>query len=277
MPACAPVHFGERMAILQGLDVVLVNTRFPENIGMAARACANMGCDHITLVTPERWIRQKAEPLATPKGQPLLDSISVCPSVEDAVAQAALVVGTTARRGGWRQAMLTPEDCAREVAACLAAGGRVSLVFGPEDRGLDNAAITHCHRLVTIPTAQEASSLNLAQAVLLLLYECASAVRRQEHAARPREDGSQGQLASAEDQERLMTSLRDMLLRIDYLHGDNPEYFLMPWRRLLGRARLRRHEYDALMGMCRQVRRALERAADADSSAARHDADEKKS
>ena len=247
------------MAILHGLDVVLVNTRFPENIGMAARACANMGCEHISLVTPERWIREKASPLATPKGQGLLDGITVCHSVQEAVAQASLVVGTTARRGGWRQSMLTPEDCAREVARCLAAGEKVAMVFGPEDRGLDNEAITHCHRLVTIPTDMEASSLNLAQAVLLLLYECASAMRQQEHAATPAGGAGQGQMASAEDQERLMASLRDMLLRIDYLHGDNPEYFLMPWRRLLGRARLRRHEYDALMGMCRQVRRALER------------------
>ena len=156
---------------LHGLDVVLVQTRFPENIGMAARACVNMGCGHISLVEPERWLRDKASPLATPKGQALLDGITVHDSLADAVADSALVIGTTARRGGWRQAMLSPERCAAEVAACLRQGGRVSLVFGPEDRGLDNAAITHCHRLVCIPTDPAASSLNLAQAVLIIGYE----------------------------------------------------------------------------------------------------------
>ena len=49
----------------------------------------------------------------------------------------------------------------------------------------------------------------------------------------------------------------NMLLRLDYLHGDNPDYFLMPWRRLFSRAGLLRHEYDALMGVCRQVRHKL--------------------
>lgn len=275
--------------LLHGLDVVLVQTRFPENIGMAARACVNMGCGHISLVEPERWLRDKASPLATPKGQALLDGITVHDSLADAVADSALVIGTTARRGGWRQAMLSPERCAAEVAACLRQGGRVSLVFGPEDRGLDNAAITHCHRLVCIPTDPAASSLNLAQAVLIVLYACAAAMREADrreadrpeagaaaggepHGPRnvPRPEAVEpaslagkadapGPLASAADQERLMAALRDMLLRIDYLHGDNPDYFLMPWRRLFGRARLRRHEYDALMGMCRQVRRALER------------------
>ena len=264
--------------LLHGLDVVLVQTRFPENIGMAARACVNMGCGHISLVAPERWLRDKAAPLATPKGQGILDGISLYDSLPEAVADSTLVIGTTARRGGWRQAMLSPERCAAEVADCLRQGGRVSLVFGPEDRGLDNAAITHCHRLVCIPTDPEASSLNLAQAVLLLLYACASAVRTAEKGEKPDsaagpdtgtaaasgdsspETTGHGAPASAADMERLMAALRDMLLRIDYLHGDNPDYFLMPWRRLFGRARLRRHEYDALMGMCRQVRRALERA-----------------
>ena len=299
--------------LLRGLDVVLVQTRFPENIGMAARACVNMGCGHISLVEPERWLRDKASPLATPKGQALLDGITVHSGLAEAVADSALVIGTTARRGGWRQSLLSPERCAEEVADCLRQGGRVSLVFGPEDRGLDNAAITHCHRLVCIPTDPAASSLNLAQAVLIVLYACAAAVREgdrraatgptgptgttapnpatspnpatgpqtetaatvatgptspsgpQAETASPAGNGENGEdtpgpLASAADQERLMAALREMLLRIDYLHGDNPDYFLMPWRRLFGRARLRRHEYDALMGMCRQVRRALDRA-----------------
>ena len=51
-----------------------------------------------------------------------------------------------------------------------------------------------------------------------------------------------------------MASLKDALLRLDAIHGDNPDYFLMPWRRLFARARLRRHEYDAFMGLCRQIR-----------------------
>ena len=88
--------------LLQGLDVVLVQTRFPENIGMAARACVNMGCGHISLVEPERWLRDKASPLATPKGQALLDGITIHESLAEAVADSALVIGTTARRGGWR-------------------------------------------------------------------------------------------------------------------------------------------------------------------------------
>ena len=214
-------------SLLDGLDVVLVKTRFPENIGMAARACVNMGCSSLRLVDPERWDREKARPLATPKGQDLLDGVTVSPDLSE--------------------------------AEVLARGERVALVFGPEDRGLNNEEITHCHKLTTIPTDPAASSLNLAQAVLLLLYECANAVRnsqKKEGGRAPGESGG-GKLVTAAEQERLMESVKDMLLRLDYLHGDNPDYFLMPWRRLFTRAGLRRHEYDALMGLCRQVRHKL--------------------
>ena len=243
--------------LLQGLEVVLVKTRFPENIGMAARACVNMGCPTLRLVDPERWDREKARPLATPKGQDILDAVEVHEDVAQAVAQSALVFGTTARVGGWRQALLSPEQAAREAAAVLARGERVSFVFGPEDRGLNNDEIMHCHRLVTIPTDPAASSLNLAQAVLLLSYACANAIRALRHGEKPSDEPRGGKAATAAEQERLMESLKDMLLRLDYLHGDNPDYFLMPWRRLFSRAGLLRHEYDALMGLCRQVRHKL--------------------
>ncbi|WP_337441549.1 RNA methyltransferase [Desulfovibrio sp.] len=222
------------------LQVVLVQTRFPENIGMAARACVNMGSHSIRLVAPERWDREKARPLATPKGQGVLDDVQVLPDVSAAVADCSLVIGTTARTGGWRRSLLSPEQAAGEVAQALERGEKVAIVFGPEDRGLDNDAIQHCQRLVTIPTNPEASSLNLAQS------EKAPA------------EGGSGRVISSADYERLLDNLKDMLLRLDCLHGDNPDYFLMPWRRLLARAQVRRHEYDALMGLCRQVRNKLD-------------------
>ena len=94
---------------------------------------------------------------------------------------------------------------------------------------------------------------------MLLLYECANAVRncQKKEGGRASGESGGGKLVTAAEQERLMESVKDMLLRLDYLHGDNPDYFLMPWRRLFTRAGLRRHEYDALMGLCRQVRHKL--------------------
>lgn len=252
------------------LEVVLVRTRFPENIGMAARACANMGCGRLCLVAPERWEIEKARPLATPKGLPVLESVRVAPSLAEAVAQSTLVMGTTARLGGWRKSVLAADQAGALAAGALRAGERVSLVFGSEDRGLSNEELLSCQRLVTIPTAGEASSLNLAQAVLILLYECSRALRGASYRGcadsaeapdAPPEAAGGGRRITAAEQERLLETFKAMLLTLDVLHGNNPDYFLLPWRRLFGRAGLRRHEYDALMGLCRQVRNKLGREA----------------
>lgn len=257
---------------LHDLHVVLVKTRFPENVGMVARACVNMGAGHVALADPELWKPEKAQPLATPKGEALLEQVTVFPSLEAALAPHALVVGTTARTGGWRQDMLSPAQAAVEIVTVLAEGQSVALVMGPEDRGLNNEEIECCQHLVTIPTSPEASSLNVAQATLLLLYECFKAAQALRHTGmlsrEPHVDASadmlpfpplveHGKRINAEDQSRLYTALKTMLLDIDFLHGDNPDYFLMPLRRLLGRVGLRRHEYDALMGVCRQVKNKL--------------------
>ena len=164
--------------LLDGVRVVLVNTRFPENVGMAVRACANMGCSELTLVTPEMWIPEKAAPLATAKGAPLLSRVKVVSSLAEAIGDCHLILATTARTGGWRKALQNPGEAACDVARSLSGGERVAIVFGNESRGLENSQIELCQRIVTIPTSGEASSLNLAQSVLILLYECAGAVRR---------------------------------------------------------------------------------------------------
>ncbi len=244
-------------SLLHKLEVVMVKCRFPENIGMAARACANMGSNNICLVDPEMWHIEKARPLATAKGQHILENIRVVQTLPQALAQHALVVGTTARTGGWRKELLHPEQAAIEIITVLNEGHSVALVMGPEDRGLNNEEIECCQRLVTIPTA-EAASLNVAQSILLLLYECFKANHEFTQKTRTHVNTKENEHTIARitcaDQERLYTHLKDMLLHIDFLHGNNPDYFLMPLRRFLGRIGLRRHEYDTIMGVCRQVR-----------------------
>lgn len=245
--------------MLRNLEVVLVGVRFPENVGMAARACANMGCPNLTLVTTRPWSSEKARPPATSKGLRILESMRVSQDLDAALANTVLTIGATARVGGHRQNILSPEQAAEEVVPLLGEG-RVALIFGSEDRGLTNEVIERCRRLVTIPTSGEASSLNVAQAVLLLLYECRKAAAKHNHVP-SRIPGPPSRLATQEETERLLHTLRTALLRIDYLPTDNPDYFFLPIRRFLGKIRLRRHETDLLMGVCRRINGVADRAA----------------
>lgn len=231
--------------------VVLIRPRFPENIGMAARACANMGCRALILVQPERWDRQKAEPLATTQGLPVLDELQIFSTPEEALGSFQFLAGTTARLGGWRREVLCPEEAAQKLVQAGSAGQKCALLFGSEDRGLSNEEISHCHFLVHIPTTA-ASSLNLAQAVLILLYECLKAQRNT-----PPLTENNGAWITHNEQMRLEQNLKTALLKLDCLHGQNPDYFFCQWQHILRKARLRPHEYACLMGFIRQINNHL--------------------
>ncbi len=237
-------------AMMRNLRIVLVRTNFPENIGMAARASANFGHASLHLAAPRRWDYEKALPTATSQGQPLLDAICIDASLQDAVASCTLVVGTTARTGGARRELIMPRQIAAEIAERLAAGENVALVFGPEDRGLSNEDLENCSRIVTIPTAPGASSLNLAQAVLLMLYECYMALP---DAAHINSHPCQSRRITALEREILFHALKDSLMEIGTLPRTNPEHFFLPLARFFDRADLRRHELDIFMGICRQI------------------------
>lgn len=231
---------------LRDISVLLLGCRFPENIGMAARACANMGCPNLVLVNPERWDFLKAEPLATPKGIPILRDIRVYDSLEEALAPFNFTVATTARLGGWRSHAQLPEEVAAGIAARMPQ--KTALVFGREDRGLTNAEICVCDGVTHIPCCGDASSLNLAQAVLLMLHECRRALRGAEIGKNARQTISHSELM------RLEGSLQEALILLECLDGRNPDYFFRIWQGILARAQLNRAEYDALMGFCRQIR-----------------------
>lgn len=239
--------------LLDGLNVILHKPRFPENIGMAARACANMGCPSLRVVCPELWRPERSLSLATPKGRKIIDDCGFFPDLRDAIADSHIVFAATARIGGWRRRVLSPAACAREIARALASGRSASLVFGSEDKGLTNEEIALCGGVVHIRTWGDASSLNLAQAVLLLLYECAgkrgekTGIRRPENVA----DVRLGELALLERE------LKNVFELLDCSKGKNPEYHFLLWRGLLDRAGLKRHEFDALMGLCRQIKNKL--------------------
>jgi tRNA/rRNA methyltransferase len=240
--------------VMAGLAVVLMRPKLPENVGAVARACANMGCGRLVIVDPCSWDADRAFALATSKGRPLIEQASFEPDLHSALAHFSLVFGTTARTGGWRKRIATPEDAAQQIVASLSGGSRIGMVFGPEDKGLTNQEIELCGNLVTIPTAQAAASLNLAQAVLVVLYECFKCASR----ACPASVAKGDEPVGWEERERLFAVLRETLLKIDFLKVDNAAFWMLSVKRFMNRFEIRRSEYDMIMGICRQVRWAAE-------------------
>ncbi|MBU1041284.1 MAG: RNA methyltransferase [Proteobacteria bacterium] len=243
---------------LANLDIVLFRPKYPENIGSVARAMLNMGASNLVLVDPQGFDLEKAAPLATNHARHILETARFVPDLRQALSGTALAIGTTARTGGWRKGLLRPATAAEEhVLPRLAEGGRVALVFGPEDRGLTNAETSLCDHLVMIPAHPDCTSLNLSQAVLILLYECFQRSLEQPFEAKGPPNARD---ASFEERETLFVSLQAALSDIGYLKDQNQDYWMLPVRRFFGRFRLRRNEFNLLMGVCRQVRWVASRA-----------------
>lgn len=243
--------------MLDSVRVVLFEPKFPENVGSVARACLNMGVSDLVLVNPHRFDLDKALPLATAHAADILTSAKVVATLRDALDGCEAAYGATARTGGWRKGIMSPPTLASAVEERLRRHARVALVFGPEDRGLTNAETSLCTALTTIPTNFQGTSLNLAQAVVVLLYECFKTAQEQpfEPAHQPRERG-----CTVAERERLYQELQQALLDVDFLREQDAEYKMMSMRRMLGRLDLKRDEFNMLMGVCRQMRWAARRA-----------------
>lgn len=240
--------------MLENIAVVLFRPKYPENIGSVARACLNMGCSRIILVDPWNWDYDKALPLATHHARHLLDGITICGTLAEALGPYSYSYGTTARLGGWRKSIMLPEEAASRIIEQRNEGGEIAIVFGPEDKGLTNEETDLCNQLMTIPTTENLTSLNLSQAVMVVLYECfkKSLTRPFKVAGYPKE-----RFINHDERELLFGQLRETLIDIDYLKPDNPEYFMLSIKRFLNRVNPRLNEYNQLMGLCRQMQRIV--------------------
>jgi tRNA/rRNA methyltransferase len=231
---------------LSALVVVLVRPRFPENIGSAARVVANMGLGALRVVEPERAWDEPMNRLASTCGRQVLQEMETFASLSEALVDTVGAAATTARTGYKRGELLSPRRAAPELLA-WARGGRVALVFGPEDRGLTTAQVDRCQLSVCIPTDQ-ASSLNLAQAVMVLAYEMrVVALEQQTTPTAGPTPASHGEMMG------LHRHLMDGLVAIGTLQADNPEHFYRPIKNVIERGRPSSREVRAMRGIARQM------------------------
>jgi tRNA/rRNA methyltransferase len=160
-----------RAGVSGGPAIILVEPQLGENIGTAARAMANCGLDDLRLVKPrDGWPSDKAVAAASGADM-VLDKVRLFPSVHDAIADLVHVYASTARDRYMVKREVTPRRAAEEMRGFVAAEEACGILFGPERTGLVNDHIALADTVVTAPLNPAFSSLNLAQAVLIVGYE----------------------------------------------------------------------------------------------------------
>lgn len=154
-----------------GPVIILVEPQLGENIGMVARAMANFGLSELRLVNPrDGWPNESARATAS-RADHVIDGVLVFETLAQAVADLNYVAATTARPRDNFKPVLGPVEAGRVLRGRCRAGERTGILFGRERFGLYNEEVALADEIVTFPVNPEFSSLNIAQAVLLMSYE----------------------------------------------------------------------------------------------------------
>jgi len=228
----------------ENLAIVLVEPHIPENIGSVARAMSNMGIATLLVVNPTNCDLSRVLKMATGPSIDVIEEMDVHDDLLSALGRYQYVVGTTARVGTHRPALTNPRRLARQLIA-VSRNNRVAILFGPEDRGLSNEHLRYCHTITHIPTGGF-SSINLAQAVMIICYEIRTASQDGEQEALPR-------LANRFELEGMYDHLKDVFMKIGFINPQNPEHWMLNIRRFFSRLPLRAREVRIIRGICRQV------------------------
>jgi tRNA/rRNA methyltransferase len=230
---------------LDQIAIVLMEPKFPENIGAAARIAWNMGLSRLIVVRRDELDYESMAKMATHKAVHLIDTMELHESLEKALAPFSCVVGTTARRGRQRLLEKSPRDIIQEIVPLLP-DNQIAFLFGPENCGLTNDDLKYCQMTSAIPTA-DFSSLNLAQAVAVHCYEIYYGFIHAKKDITP-----SPKFASLFELEGMYTHLEEALLKIDFLQAKNHAFWMNNIRQFLSRIRLSPKDTNIIRGICRQ-------------------------
>ncbi len=239
---------------LENLVVVLYEPQDDINIGSVLRVVENFEVGELRLVNPA-----SADPerilISAPRTQHAISQMKVCTSLEEAVGDTKIVFGTSARPRRAHMSLAKPWDVA---GTFVGAQEKVALVFGREDSGLPNEALDRCDVLMTIPTNPSYSSLNLAQAVLLCVWECfrAAEVGDTEPTLRTIESierVERGQL------ERMLGFAEQALNSVEFFKSENGPQVMRSVRNVFSRAGLDERELAIWFGIWKEIPAYLKR------------------
>ncbi len=236
------------MVKIENIAVVLVEPKNPGNIGSVARAMKNMGINRLILINPVNDYRINNEQKKMGyRSQEIIENSIVFSTLKEAVAQFSAVFLATARQGKWKREFFTPRSAA-ELMLNLSPADQVALVFGREDKGvtIDEAQLANYY--IKIPAAVSYPSLNLAQAVMVTVYEVYQALSST-HSGREKTP----QRASKEAFIRIADNIWQLMQSLEVRETENG-LFHRSLKRALNRTNWTKADVAVFDRFCKQVR-----------------------
>jgi len=253
------------MLLLDKIMVVLVEPSHPGNIGAVARSMKTMGLSHLVMVKPKKFPHYEASKRAAGAESVLLDA-HVVDTVEQAVAECSLVLGTSVRDREVSWPTISPRLAAEQATAHLNAHNshRAAILFGRESSGLSNEELDLGQAQIRIDANSDYSSLNLASAVQIICYEMRVAMKQGLSDEPLNENLTRAQLRQRSASEELraghLQHLQETLEQLDFVKSKPPTMLMRKLTRLYNKADLSIEEIQILRGILSAIQNQQHRS-----------------
>lgn len=244
--------------MLDTVKIVLCYTSHPGNIGAAARAMKTMGLSQLVLVGPKNFPCEEAM-VRSSGALDILENASVVETVEEAIKDCRLVIGTSSRNRTLPWPLIEPREMA-EIIDEKPQARPVAILFGRESVGLLNEELQLCHYHVNIPANPDYMSLNLASAVQIVSYELR--LKSLENAPIAEEEfelKDSENMATSEQVEGLYQHLEQTMTDTEFFDPENPKLLSSRIRRLFAKSQLNQGEINILRGFLASIEKYLKR------------------
>ena len=240
------------IVMLNSVNIVLSHTTHPGNIGATARAMKTMGLSKLTLINPKNYPSTEATVRAS-KADDVLQDATVVDTLDEALEDISLVIGTSARSRHLDVPILTARELAEKLLNEYQQHS-IAVLFGTENSGLTNEEVSRCHYHVYIPANPDYSSLNLASAVQLISYELRVADLGNKGVSIEKNESPQ---VTGKQLEGYYQHLEETLVQIGYHNPKHPKLLMSRLRRLYNRARPDHSEMQILRGILSSIQKGF--------------------
>jgi tRNA (cytidine32/uridine32-2'-O)-methyltransferase len=237
--------------INQFVQIVLVETSHPGNIGSVARAMKNMGLANLSLINPKKFPHQEATALAG-NATDVLDNAKIFSSIQEAVNTSKVIYATSARERTIEWPTLTANDAASEIQEFVANEIEVSILFGREDRGLTNDELQLANKHLIIPAHPDYPVLNIAMSTQVVCYELYQAA--QKNSVESWQDFPE---YTSEELNNLIDHFNETVIALELVDPNNPKQIMTRMERMFRRLYPDQMEGNFLRGFLKAVNKRI--------------------
>ena len=233
------------------INIVLVETSHPGNIGSVARAMKTMGLSKLSLINPRKFPSGEANALSG-NATDILENAQVYKTIEDAIKTSTFVYATSSRNRTIQWPTINAEEAAELILNQTTAEKEISILFGREDRGLTNEELQLANTHIEIPANPDYPVLNLAMSAQILSYE----IFKASHNTEARDWHDYPEVDSANLQ-MLIDHFIETAVNIDVIHPENPKKIISRIKRMFSRLHPDEMEASFLRGFLAAINKKL--------------------